>query len=390
MNKIVLSIVIAFCTLSTSAQKGIRFFEGNWEKAKIKAQKENKLLFVDFYTQWCGPCLNMAKNVFVVSEVGQFYNENFVCLKIDAETKNGETLAKQYAVQSYPTYVFVNPENEKLIHRSGGRKSVEEFLLVGEAALHPQKTSEYILSQYAKGNRNLHFMVDYVRYMSSIYKRDAVKTVFNEIIKNGGKLTDQPIWELYRDCIHGYQNPYLMEVSNHYENFVNLFGKQEVDEKLAAETQYCNEEMMNRLCQFEGKEFNMRLKGISDEIHLNKNYHEAGKLIDALLVDESVNKQEVIDRLKFMIRLNKHYGENYPKEWFYKSIQYLRYIAYNDENRDDARVHYNYAVALEMLFEKIVNHDFEIPKFLTEKPESGKQEYSNRPLNLKQKPKRKK
>lgn len=49
------------------------------------SKKENKLIFIDFYTDWCGPCKMMAKNVFPQKHVGDYFNANFICLKLNAE-----------------------------------------------------------------------------------------------------------------------------------------------------------------------------------------------------------------------------------------------------------------------------------------------------------------
>lgn len=393
MKMKILPIILLFFLCSNAfgeKTEGIQFFHGSWEEAKGKAKEENKLLFIDFYTQWCGPCLNMVKTVFILPEVGEFYNNKFVCLKVDAETKEGKILAKQYAVRSYPTYAFINPINEKAIHRSGGRKSAEAFIAVGKAALNPQMTSEHILSEYNSGNRGQEFMLSYVRYMASVYKKDAVVEGFEEVINNGAKLSEPTVWKLYKDCISGYDNPYLKEVSDNYTKFVKLFGKSEVDSKLAKETTYCSAEFMAALCDFEGKAFNIRLKKISNNIYREKDYPKAIKSIDALIADTTLDKQKVIDRLKFMVRLNKRYGPEYPDEWFYKCVEYLRYIAYNNADRGNMRIHFEYALALEMMLERIAKDNKEIPQFLRNSPEYGKKEYSSRPAELKMKPRRKK
>lgn len=85
---------------------GIEFNHGSWAEIVSKAKAENKLIFIDFYTQWCGPCLNMAQNVFTQPEVGEFYNQNFVNAKIDAEHGEGRDLAKKYKIRFYPSYVL--------------------------------------------------------------------------------------------------------------------------------------------------------------------------------------------------------------------------------------------------------------------------------------------
>ena len=85
---------------------GIDFFHGTWAEGMAKAKQENKKVFIDFFTEWCGPCLNMALKVFTLPEVGYEYNKNFVCMKIDAEKGEGIELAKRYGVHSYPSYIF--------------------------------------------------------------------------------------------------------------------------------------------------------------------------------------------------------------------------------------------------------------------------------------------
>ena len=56
------------------AAQGIEFEHLSWAEALEKAQSENKLIFMDAYTVWCGPCKMMAKQTFPDPEAGLFFN----------------------------------------------------------------------------------------------------------------------------------------------------------------------------------------------------------------------------------------------------------------------------------------------------------------------------
>ena len=62
MKKILLLLVYLFIGLSVVAQ-GVSFQELSLAKALEKAKEENKYVFVDCYTSWCGPCKMMASQV---------------------------------------------------------------------------------------------------------------------------------------------------------------------------------------------------------------------------------------------------------------------------------------------------------------------------------------
>ena len=73
------------------------------EQAAAKAKAENKLVFMDCYTQWCGPCKKMAKDVFTQEMVGAYMNPKFVNIKVDMESDYG-LLPYPLFNESQPSY----------------------------------------------------------------------------------------------------------------------------------------------------------------------------------------------------------------------------------------------------------------------------------------------
>lgn len=112
----------------------INFDSPVWAKALAKAKKENKMIFVDAYTTWCRPCIQMAKDVFTLDNVADFYNKEFVNLSIDMEKGDGPALIKKYEVKAYPDFLFIDGDGN-LIHRGGGFQESKEFIQLGKDAV---------------------------------------------------------------------------------------------------------------------------------------------------------------------------------------------------------------------------------------------------------------
>lgn len=164
MKKLILIAFMALLTGNLFAQ-GIAFTHGSWKEVLAKAKQEDKLVFVDVYTTWCGPCKKMVAEVFPLKEVGDVFNPNFVNYKIDAEKGEGIEIAKKFGVKSYPTYLFVNGDGE-LVYRSGGYNLPKIFL--NEAAIaikekHDPKPLAQWEDEYTAGKRDKDFLKGYIR-----------------------------------------------------------------------------------------------------------------------------------------------------------------------------------------------------------------------------------
>jgi thiol:disulfide interchange protein len=123
-------------------EDGIAFFKGSWAEALKEADKSNKLIFLDAYAAWCGPCKMMAKKTFTKKDVGEFFNEHFINFKMDMEKhEEGPRLSKKYALTAYPTLYFVD-ENEKIVHQTLGYQSPNDLVTNGRRALDKLTTFE--------------------------------------------------------------------------------------------------------------------------------------------------------------------------------------------------------------------------------------------------------
>ena len=85
MRKIFLFVILLCWGIVGFTQNGVNFEHLSFKEALDKAQAENKLVFVDCYTSWCGPCRNMTEHIFPQEKVGDYFNSKFVCVKYDME-----------------------------------------------------------------------------------------------------------------------------------------------------------------------------------------------------------------------------------------------------------------------------------------------------------------
>ncbi len=129
--------------------QGVDFRNLSLQEALQAAAKENKPVFLDCYTSWCGPCKMMANTVFTQKKAGDYFNTTFVNIKIDMEKGEGPAIAKKYEVSAYPTFLVINPDG-KLLHRIVGAETVDNFIKNVEAGL-KSANIETLTSLYQAG-----------------------------------------------------------------------------------------------------------------------------------------------------------------------------------------------------------------------------------------------
>lgn len=152
MKKIILAALaaLALCPCVV-AQTDFRHI--SYDEARQAAQAEGKLLFIDFFTDWCGPCKRMASQVFPTKEVGDYMNAKFVAIKIDAEKDEGPALAKKYGVKAYPTFIICYADGSA-IGEFAGYKEGNAFISKVESCSNPELNPERVKALYESGDRS--------------------------------------------------------------------------------------------------------------------------------------------------------------------------------------------------------------------------------------------
>src|SRR3989344_560433 len=163
IKQIALGISLSLSTITAYTQnRSIEFYRGNFENAKNEAKNTNKLIFMDGYAVWCGPCKKMDKEVFTNDSVADFYNKNFLNIKMDMESEEGKKIKKLFSIGAYPTFLYINGEG-KLLHKGVGWMKSPEFIKLGKEASDPKTQLATFNEKYEEGNRDGEFIYEYLK-----------------------------------------------------------------------------------------------------------------------------------------------------------------------------------------------------------------------------------
>ncbi|HMQ49561.1 MAG TPA: thioredoxin family protein [Saprospiraceae bacterium] len=165
MRILIVILVLASGIYQSATAQGMDFFHGSWSEALEKAKQEDKVIFIDAYAEWCGPCKRMAASVFPDEKVGTFFNKYFVNLKLDMEKGEGLEFRKKYPVSAFPTLFFINGAGE-VVHSVRGAQSIEGFLQLGQKVLGMADNSAEYEARYEKGERDPEFLLSYMKSLN--------------------------------------------------------------------------------------------------------------------------------------------------------------------------------------------------------------------------------
>ncbi|MES2762355.1 MAG: thioredoxin domain-containing protein [Bacteroidota bacterium] len=229
--------ILGILSISVIAQnKGIAFEHGTFAEIKAKALKENKLIFIDAYTTWCGPCKQMSKNVFTDAAVAEHYNKNFVNAKIDMEKGEGIEIAKQYQVQCYPNLLFIDGTGN-LVHRVAGSMTAKDFIALGENAKIPEKQFSYYSKNYEANKNNTEFLLKYIeaREGTCLESDEIVATYFSQ--QKEADLTNKANWDMIMYHVNDPESKEFNYLMANKQKYAELYSEKVVNGKIDAVNQ---------------------------------------------------------------------------------------------------------------------------------------------------------
>jgi thioredoxin-related protein len=136
--KFILIIILLFSFSFISAEKNKKNISDNsntitwysYDEGLKKAKEENKQVFIDFKTGWCGYCKKMDREAFVDSAIVNMLNTQFVAVQVDGDSRKEldvegykiterDLTRKEFGVSSYPTFFWLESDGSKIGNKIG-------------------------------------------------------------------------------------------------------------------------------------------------------------------------------------------------------------------------------------------------------------------------------
>lgn len=230
-------ILFLFLSLALSAtcmaqDLSVDFIDNKLEDALAKAASEDKIVFVDAYTTWCGPCKMMDRDVFSDQKVAEFFNENFVNLKLDMEKGDGNNFRRKYGVRGFPSFLFLNSAGT-VVHRGLGYQPSEQFLQLGAAALDPKRQTASLAQEYDRGNRDPELLL---KYANALFESGDPKgaEVGAAYLETQEKWSSKENMAVVANLMKSFDDPYFKYVVEKRHLFISEFGTERIDAQLSS------------------------------------------------------------------------------------------------------------------------------------------------------------
>lgn len=203
----------------------IDFREGNLKDILQLAKNENKLVFVDCYTSWCGPCKILSARVFSRPEVGEYFNARFVSLKMDMEKGEGKTYREKYDVNAYPTLLFLDTSGQ-LLCRYSGYLEPDQLMAFAGKEIQEQSLVE-MQKRYEKGERSAGFIRTYLAELDEACMSAAVRRVADDYLRGKAEevFRDTNVYAVFHNYVNTPEDSFFLAVYARKAEYAGIYGE---------------------------------------------------------------------------------------------------------------------------------------------------------------------
>ena len=158
----------------------------NWYKGSLEdafALSGDKIIMIDFYTDWCAPCKLLDSDTFTNEEVIQYVDNNFIPIKINAESEYGIPLYEKFKGTGYPMIIFLDKEKNE-IDRFYGFYPPNDFILKLNNILSGDHTFPDLLTKYKLGDNSSSTIFELAKKYFSRGEYDDALQLYEKILEN--------------------------------------------------------------------------------------------------------------------------------------------------------------------------------------------------------------
>ena len=226
-----IQLILLLVLSSSLSSQGIIFEGLKWQEALDKAKAEGKLIFVDAYTDWCGPCKQMDKTTFPDPDLGNFNNQNFINIKVNVEKGEGLDFGKKYKVTALPTLFYINGDGE-VVHKSAGLRSPVDMVLIGKEAIHPYANLKYFEDNYTSRKHEPEFLKTFVILLKNLRIEGGVEMLDEYLRTQASWETEETIPLIYEFAGLDLDDKKFKYMIEHKDLFYKYVGEQKVDDRI--------------------------------------------------------------------------------------------------------------------------------------------------------------
>lgn len=290
LKKVLFSVVFFIITVNPGfAQKQTLFIDKDFDAVFQQAKTEKKPVVLMFYATWCVHCNKMKNEVFTSPEVIAAYNQNYICIASNIESKEGialrERLKNQFIVKSFPTFAFFDSQ-QNLTNCISGEFKTEDFIKEGKINLNPENHLQSIKQKFEKNPSDYDNSLAYILMTKRLgfnpteITQKHLKTVTPE------NYYTEKNWRLFSNGITDFSAPEFADMIKNKALFEKAVSPTRIDKKIA----YVINENFKNFADKQDTASYRKNKIIAESFHVRK--------VDSLVFLQDINLYENMQNWK--------------------------------------------------------------------------------------------